>query len=140
MAISLPGRRVVNAHAAEFLTYDLEGPVQPEMSWLPISYDRRSQQGAYLMRMEPGAKTIEHAHPGMEEFLLLDGELIDSDGAVFRTGDFVSYQPGTRHNSWTTTGCLLAVFEWRPPARKTVKAPSSATAARRRSAAAKRKR
>ena len=26
-------RRVVNAHTTLFLPYDLEGPVQPEMSW-----------------------------------------------------------------------------------------------------------
>ena len=33
---------------------------------------------------------------------------------VLRQGDFVSYQPGSRHNSWTDTGCVIAVFEWRP--------------------------
>jgi hypothetical protein len=50
----------------------------------------------------------------MEEFLVLEGDLVDSDGQVFTTGDFVSYRPGTHHNSWTETGCLLAVFEWTP--------------------------
>ena len=34
--------------------------------------------------------------------------------AAPHVGDFVSYRPGTRHNSWTEGGCLLAVFEWRP--------------------------
>ena len=63
--------------------------------------------------MEPGAVTIAHDHPGVEDFLILEGELIDDDGAVFRAGDFVSYAPGTRHNSRTVTGCLIAVFEWR---------------------------
>jgi hypothetical protein len=28
------GRTTVNAHTTPFLPYDLEGPVQPEMSWL----------------------------------------------------------------------------------------------------------
>ena len=106
---------VVNAYTTSFLEYDLEGPVQPEMSWLPLSFDRGTQCGTYLMRMQPGAVTIEHEHPGMEEFLILEGDLVDSDGTVFRPGDFVSYEPGTRHNSWTKTGCLLAVFEWRRP-------------------------
>ena len=27
-----PGRKAVNAHATPFLPYDMEGPVQPEMS------------------------------------------------------------------------------------------------------------
>ena len=107
------GRLVVNAHRTPFLPYDLEGPVQDEMSWLPVSYDRESGWGCYLMRMQPGAVTIAHEHPGMEEFLVLEGDLVDSDGAVFTAGDFVSYEPGIRHNSWTNDGCLLAVFEWR---------------------------
>ena len=110
-------RVVVNAHTTPFLPYDLEGPVQPEMSWLPVSYDRETGQGCYLMRMEPGAVTLAHEHGGMEEFLILEGDLVDSDGSVFAAGDFVSYRAGTQHNSWTETGCLLAVFEWRPPSK-----------------------
>jgi hypothetical protein len=51
----------------------------------------------------------------MEEFLMLDGELVDDDGLVFRAGDFVSYEPGTRHNSRSERGCLIAVFEWERP-------------------------
>ena len=107
------GRTSVNAFSAEFLPYDLEGPVQPEMSWLPLSFDRERQVGTYLMRMQPGAVTIAHEHPGMEEFLVLEGDLVDADGTVFGPGDFVCYEAGTRHNSWTENGCLLAVFEWR---------------------------
>jgi len=103
--------------ATPFLAYDLEGPVQPEMSWLPVSYDRTTGNGCYLMRMQPGAVTIAHEHPGVEDFLILEGELIDDDGAVFRPGDFVSYVAGTWHNSRTVTGCLIAVFEWGVPAR-----------------------
>ena len=85
---SRAGRRVVNVHATPFHEYDLEGPIQPEMSWLPVSYDRATGQGCYLMRMQPGAVTIAHDHLGMEEFLIIDGELIDDDGAVFRGGRF----------------------------------------------------
>jgi anti-sigma factor ChrR (cupin superfamily) len=66
------------------------------------------------MRMLPGAATLPHVHPGFEDFLILEGELVDSDGAVFKAGDFVSYRPGTRHSSCAPRGCLIAVFEWRP--------------------------
>ena len=114
MSTEVPGRRVVTT-SDRFLPYDLEGPIQPEMSWLPISYDKATGQGCYLMRMQPGAVTLPHEHLGMEEFLILEGELTDSDGRVFKRGDFVSYAPGTRHNSRTKQGCLLAVFEWRQP-------------------------
>jgi anti-sigma factor ChrR (cupin superfamily) len=109
-----PGRKTVNAHTTPFLPYDMEGPVQPEMSWLPVSYDEGGQ-GTYLMRMDPGAVTIGHDHAGMEEFLILEGDLTDSDGTRFGPGDFVSYDAGTHHNSWTEGGCLIAVFEWRRP-------------------------
>jgi anti-sigma factor ChrR (cupin superfamily) len=109
-----PGRRVLRT-ADDFLPYDLEGPVQPEMSWLPVSYDKTTGQGCYLMRMQPGAAVLPHKHPGMEEFLILEGELTDSDGRVFRTGDFISYEAGTQHHSRSERGCLIAVFEWRKP-------------------------
>ncbi len=115
MSDSPAGRKSVNAHTTPFLPYDMEGPVQPEMSWLPVSYDDETEQGTYLMRMEPGAVTIAHDHAGMEEFLVLEGDLVDSDGTTFGPGDFVSYEAGTHHNSWTEGGCLIAVFEWRRP-------------------------
>jgi anti-sigma factor ChrR (cupin superfamily) len=107
------GRKVIDTAHSPFLAYDLEGPVQAEMSYLPISYDKISGQGCYVMRMAPGAVTRPHDHPGFEEFLVLEGELIDDDGARFKAGNFVSFTPGTRHHSWTETGCVLAVFEWR---------------------------
>ncbi len=84
---SRAGRRVVNLHTTPFQEYDLEGPTQPELSWLL----------------------------GMEEFLIVDGSLVDDDGAVFQAGDFVSYDADTHHNSRTETGCTMAVFEWRRP-------------------------
>jgi hypothetical protein len=58
MSTSAPGRRIFRIPQTEFLPYDLDGPLQPEMSWLPISYERAAQQGCYLMRMSPGAVTI----------------------------------------------------------------------------------
>ena len=106
-------RSVTPITKTPFQQYDLEGPVQPEMSWLPISFRKETGVGSYLMRMQPGAETIAHDHPGYEEFVVLEGELIDSDGAVFKAGDFVSFAPGTRHSSRTESGCVLAVFEWR---------------------------
>lgn len=106
------GRRVLRCDSAAFLPYDLEGPLQPEIAWLPVSYERARGEGCYLMRMQPGAVTIAHEHEGTEDFLILEGELIDDDGRVLRPGDFVSYEAGTRHSSRTETGCLIAVFEW----------------------------
>jgi len=106
-------RSITPISRTPFKPYDLEGPVQPEMSWLPISFRKETGVGSYAMRMQPGAVTIAHDHPGHEEFLILEGELIDSDGTVFKAGDFVSFAPGTHHSWRTETGCFLVVFEWR---------------------------
>ena len=108
-------RTIVNIRETSFDAYDLEGPVQEDMSLLRISYDRGTRRGIYVIRMEPGAVTIAHTHECMEEFLILEGELIESDGTVLKRGDFASYRPGTRHNSRTETGCLLVGFDWDPP-------------------------
>ena len=108
-------RTIVNIYQAGFEPYDLEGPVQDDMSLLAGSYCSSSRRGIYVMRMEPGAVTIPHTHECREEFLILEGELIESDGTVLRKGDFASYRPGTRHNSRTETGCLLVGFDWDPP-------------------------
>ncbi len=116
MTTETAGRRVIDTRSSRFQPYDLEGPVQADITWLPISYDAASGHGSYLMRMQPGAVTIAHFHPRTEDFMILEGELTDSDGAVYKAGDFVSYAVGTYHNSWTATGCLIAVFEWSRPA------------------------
>jgi quercetin dioxygenase-like cupin family protein len=108
------GRTVANVHATPYHEYDMEGPLQPDISWLPISYDAATGQGTYMFRMEPGATTIAHDHRGMEEFLVLEGDLVDDDGTEFGPGDFVSYDHGT-HSSRTRNGCLIVVFEWQRP-------------------------
>ena len=108
-------RSIVNVYETDFEPYDLEGPVQHDMSVLTVSYSAETRRGIYVIRMEPGAVTIPHTHECMEEFLILEGELIESDGTVLKKGDFTSYRPGSRHNSRTETGCLLAGFDWDPP-------------------------
>ncbi len=45
--------------------------------------------------MLPGAVTRPHTHPGYEEFLVIEGEAIESDGRVPKTGDFVRFGPGS---------------------------------------------
>ena len=41
---------------------------------------------------------------------MIEGELIDNDGTVYRAGDVVWLAPGTEHTSRTETGCLIAVY------------------------------
>ena len=81
------------------------------MSWHKISYSRENGgQGTYVLKMEPGAKSLPHEHMGFEEFLMLDGELTDPDGKIFKKGNFISFEPGSKHSSHTINGCLVLVF------------------------------
>jgi anti-sigma factor ChrR (cupin superfamily) len=81
------------------------------MSWHKISYDKQNGgYGTYILKMEPNAKSLHHIHTGYEEFLMLEGELTDLDGKIFKKGDFVTFEPGSTHSSHTKEGCLILVF------------------------------
>ena len=104
-------RQIINFDKLKFEPFDNYGKVVPGMSWHKISYDKENGgQGTYVLKMEPGTKSLLHEHTGFEEFLMLDGELIDPDGIVFKKGDFVSFKPGSQHSSYTKNGCLVLVF------------------------------
>ena len=100
-------RRVTNIFDTPYVAYDLDGPTQKDMQQLNLSYNKDNGLGWYVIRMAPGAATVPHTHNSREEYLILEGDLIESDGTVLRKGDFVNYAPGTHHNSRTENGCLL---------------------------------
>ncbi len=110
------GRRVFATRSLEMRPYDMDGPVQPDMSYARMSHEARSGRGSYLVRMLPGAATIPHEHDCREEFLVLEGEAIEADGTVLKPGDWIVYEPGTRHSTRTVTGCLLLGLDWDLPA------------------------
>ena len=104
-------RKITNLYNVKFEPFDNYGAVVTGMSWHKISYDKKNGgQGSYLLKMEPGAKSLLHEHSGYEEFLMLDGELLDPDNMIFKKGDFVTFEPGSQHSSYTKDGCLILVF------------------------------
>ena len=104
-------RQITDINNLNFKPFDNYGEVVPGMSWHKISYNKENGgQGTYVLKMEAGAKSLPHVHTGFEEFFMLDGELIDPDGKIFKKGDFVSYEPGSQHSSYTKNGCLVLVF------------------------------
>ncbi len=107
-----PSRRIIHTATAKFDVYDYEGPVQEDMEKLDLSYDPETGQGVYMIRMEPGAETIRHVHRRREEYLILEGDVVESDGTVLGPGDYVIYQPGSEHNSRTVNGCLVIGFDY----------------------------
>ena len=104
-------RKITNLYNVEFVPFDNYGSPVPGMNWHKITYSRENGgQGTYVLKMEPGAKSLPHEHMGFEEFLMLDGELTDPDGKIFKKGDFISFEPGSKHSSHTINGCLVLVF------------------------------
>ena len=83
------GRRVYRIPSVPMGPYDLDGPLQPELSWAPLSWDADRERGSYLMRLAPGSATIPHVHEAREEYLVLEGEAIEEDGTVLKPGDWV---------------------------------------------------
>ena len=104
-------RHVIDIHSVEFKPFDRYGAPVPFMSWHIISYDQTSGQGSYVLKMDPGAQSVPHTHMGFEEFLIVEGELIDSDGMIFKKGKFVSFEPGSQHSSFSEKGALIIVFQ-----------------------------
>ena len=108
--ISAAERRVANIRSADFERWDDEGTSEQGTSFLQLNPATQRGTGFYIYKMEPGAESAPHRHGGTEEFLIIEGTLIDHDGTIYKKGDLVWLAPGTEHNSRTETGCLIAVF------------------------------
>jgi len=76
-----------------------------------LLYAEASGRRTMLVRMAPGSRLPDHRHVGVEQSFVLEGTLVDEDGAC-TAGNFVWRQPGSVHTAWTPDGCVvLAVFE-----------------------------
>ncbi len=103
-------RKVVNYKEADFETYSLQGKPQADLSWHNISWSDKDDSGFFLIKFDSGGVSLPHEHLGTEEFVILEGEIVDHDGWVYRPGDCVSLAKGSRHFSSSDTGAIVAVF------------------------------
>ena len=103
-------RKVTDPFNVKFEPFDNYGSPIKGMSWHKITYNKKIGQGTYILKMEPGAVSKPHEHINFEEFIILDGELTDPDGKIFKKGDVVTFEPGSSHSSYTKNGCLILVF------------------------------
>ena len=103
-------RKITKLDHLKFKPFNKYGKSIKGWSWHKISFDKKTNFGTYISKLAPGTKTLPHIHTGHEEFFILEGELIDSDGTIFKKGDFVSYQPNSSHSSYTKKGCLILTF------------------------------
>ncbi len=108
-------RQIIDTNTAKYDIYDFGGPALEGVQQLDLSYDRTTGHGAYMNRMEPGTENTAHVHTLREEYLILEGDVVESDGTVLGPGDYIIYELGTEHKSRTVNGCLLIGFDYPPP-------------------------
>lgn len=102
-------RKVVNIKDGQYEPFVYPDGLALGDAVLQLDDSRPLGVGFHVYRMPAGMTTRAHRHNGHEQFLILEGELHESDGTVLRAGDLVFYGDGTEHNSFTPDGCLLAV-------------------------------
>jgi anti-sigma factor ChrR (cupin superfamily) len=103
-------RLVVNVKNAAFKPFVADGKVIAGQSYLQLDDSFAEGTGFHIYRMAPGSRSQPHEHTCHEQFLVLEGEVEDNDGYVYKPGDFVLLKSGTQHSSYSKTGATLAVF------------------------------
>ena len=104
------GRRVWKVEDMEMTPFDRYGADVSKLFWNPVTFDRETGKGCFVIRFLPGGVSTPHEHFGMEEFYVIEGEVIDHDGAKYVAGDFVSLLPGTKHYSRSPGGALIVAW------------------------------
>lgn len=102
-------RRVANIYSADFKRFVYEDGLALGDSVLQLDDEKPLGVGFHVYRMPAGMTSRPHRHNGHEQFLILEGDLVENDGTVFKTGDLVWFRDGTEHCSHSPNGCLLAV-------------------------------
>jgi anti-sigma factor ChrR (cupin superfamily) len=87
--------------------------VLPGFFWIPVANDETGAWSSYWMRLEAGARSIQHRHDDTELIIVMEGVFTDDDGADFLPGQTVSYPAGSRHSTSSAKGCTVMVVEGR---------------------------
>ena len=94
---------------------DVEGsPWEPTKFpgvWQKMLYKEEDDSAfTALMKFEPGARLPKHAHTDIEQTFVLQGSLVDEDGAC-TAGNFVWRRSGSVHDAWSPNGGIfLGIF------------------------------
>jgi len=102
-------RKIVNIHNATYTSFQYPDGVALGDTILQLDDSNALGVGFHIYRMPPGMTTRGHRHNGDEQFVILEGELHESDGTILRAGDMIFYRDGTEHNSYSPTGLLAVV-------------------------------
>ena len=103
-------RKIIETKEEGLLAYNRYGKVTSGLKWLPLSKDEKLEHEVFIIRFEVDSSSNLHRHNGREEFYVLEGELIDADGEVFKKGDYIKFEKGSEHSSFSKKGCTLLVI------------------------------
>ena len=103
-------RKIIKTEREYFSPYNRYGIVSSDLKWLPLSKNEKLEHEVFIVEFEPESSSSLHKHKGYEEFYVIDGELIDDDGKVFKKGDYIKFEKGTKHSSYSKNGCTLLVI------------------------------
>ena len=81
-----------------------------------LLFDHKTGLMTALMRFQPGAVLPDHEHVNIEQTYVLEGSLVDKEGAAqgieCKAGEFIWREQGSRHVAWCPEGGLmLAIFQ-----------------------------
>ena len=88
----------------------------PGCSVKPLMVDPSSGLASLLFKMEPGAELPDHGHVLIEQTYVLEGSLVDKEGAdaglEVGPGEFVWRPAGSRHSACAPKGgVFVAIFQ-----------------------------
>ena len=64
-----------------------------------------------MFRFQPGARLPRHRHTGIEQTFVLEGSLVDDQGAC-TAGNYVWRDPGSIHAAHSPNGCVsIGIFQ-----------------------------
>ena len=75
--------------------------------------DKATGMTTSLTRLAPGSELPDHVHVGIEQSYVLEGSLVDHEGAC-TAGNFVWRKAGSRHSAHSPDGCLVLGFFQKP--------------------------
>jgi len=103
-------RRIIETKHEHFSPYNRYGTISSDLKWLLLSKDQKLEHEVFIVKFERESSSSLHKHKGYEEFYVIEGELIDDDGKVFKKGDYIKFEKGTQHSSYSKIGCTLLVI------------------------------
>jgi anti-sigma factor ChrR (cupin superfamily) len=106
---------ILNSLASRFIEVEKEPWIQsgPGNKMKVLYHDPQTGLITIISKLEPGAGIPEHTHEDLEQTLVLEGSLVDAEGAC-TAGNFVIRAKGSRHAPVAPNGCTMLVFFMKP--------------------------